>query len=255
MISESLLQLFVRTLGSHKYVKRGAITRFERDDVNVPADVARVLDQVGGWRYGDFRFAEPSQLEPDRARWNTLVDEFEAGRSTSSDHAFWHRAWIPLATSSIEAFAYDPIGCFGGAPHQVVSFDVQGGDTWRIFPSMPAWLSALTEGFEAEGKDALTIAYAWARANKYCVDVSLPASLEEQRSPQRFEAGIGAWTVLRHPDGRSWAVRERRDGFELRIGEGEDAVVRRRTAANPNAEVRRLIREQRAEGFVPPPAP
>ena len=254
MISESLLQLFVRTIGSHKYVKRGAITRFERDDANVHADVARVLDQVGGWRYGDFKFTQPAQLETDRAAWNKLVDDFEAGRSIMWNHAFWNRAWLPLATSSVEVHAYDPIGCFGGTPHQIVSFDIKGGDSWHMFPSISAWISALTEGFEVEGKDALSIAYAWARSNKTCVDVKLPMTLEEQRSPQRFEAGIGAWTVLRHPDGRAWAVRERRDGFDLRIGEGEDAVVRKRSAPNPTSEVRRLIREQKAEGFVPPPA-
>ena len=251
MITDGVLQLFVRTLGSHKHVKRGAITRFERDDASVPADVARVLDQVGGWRYGDLRFTEPASLESDRAAWGKLVDDFEAGRSRTWQHAFWHRAWIPLAVSSAEVHAYDPIGCFGGAPHQVVSFELTGGDAWHVYPSLAAWMGALTDGFEAEGKDALRAAYAWARTTKNVVDVTLPPTLEEQRSPQRFEAGIGAWRVLRHPDGRSWAVRERRDGYELRIGEGEDAVTRRRTVPSPTMEVRRLIREQKAEGFVP----
>ena len=116
--------------------------------------------------------------------------------------------------------------------------------------SVTAWLTALTEGFETEGKDALEKAYAWARANNKCVDVKLPPGVDEQRSKQRFEAGIGDWIELRHPDGRSWAVRERRTGFELRIGEGEDAVIRKRNSANPSAEVRRLLREQAAEGFV-----
>lgn len=255
MITDGVLQLFVRTLGSHKHVKRGAITRFDRDDASVPADVARVLDQIGGWRYGDLTFTEPAKLESERAMWNNLVDDFEAGPSNTWNHAFWNRAWLPLATSSVELYAFDPIGCFGGAPGQVVSFDFKGGDSWHVFPSMTTWLSALTDGFEGEGKDALNAAYAWARATKNCVDVKIPPTLEEQRSPQRFEAGIGAWRVLRHPDGRSWAIRERRDGFELRIGEGEDAVTRRRTAANPTAEVRRLIREQKAEGFVPPVEP
>ncbi len=250
MISESLLQLFVRTLGSHKYVKRGAITRFEQADTTVHPDVARVLDQVGGWRYGDFKFTQPAQLEADRAHWNRLVDALEEERSVMWNHAFWNRAWLPLAVSSAEVHAYDPIGCFGGTPHQIVTFDIKGGDAWHVFPTISAWLSALIEGFEVEGKDALTIAATWARANKTCIDVKLPLTLEEQRSPLRFEAGIGAWTVLRHPDGRSWAVRERRDGFDLRIGEGEDAVIRRRSAPNPSAEVRRLLREQKAEGFV-----
>jgi hypothetical protein len=48
--------------------------------------------------------------------------------------------------------------------------------------------------------------------------------------------------------GRSWAIRERRDGYELRIGNGDDAVIRKRTCPSPNREIRRLIREQKAEG-------
>ncbi len=238
----------VRTLGSHKRVKRGAITRHDGDAL--PLDVGRVLGQVGAWRYGDFRFMQPSQLDHERTVLTNLATEFEEGRSSTSSHALWNSAWYPLAISSIEVHAFDPVGCFGGSPEQVVSFDFSSGDSWCVFPTITAWLTALTEGFETEGKDALEKAYAWARTNKGCVDVKLPQSGEDQRSKQRFEAGIGSWIELRHPDGRSWAVRERRTGFELRIGDGEDAVIRKRTAANSSAEVRRLLREQAAEGFV-----
>ena len=66
--------------------------------------------------------------------------------------------------------------------------------------------------------------------------------------PATYSGRIGDIAV--HPDGRTWAVRERRTGFELRIGEGEDAVIRKRTSATPNAEVRRMLREQAAEGFL-----
>ncbi|CAN5481287.1 hypothetical protein BH11MYX1_BH11MYX1_56750 [soil metagenome] len=251
MITDSLLQLFVRTLGSHTHVKRGAITRLDWENAGIPADVGRVLGHVGGWRYGDFKFTAPSQLDADRTMWNNLVGEFEAGRSKMWNHSFWNPAWYPLATSSAEVHAFDPIGCFGGARDQIVVFDVKGGDTWRVYPAISAWLSALIEGFEAEGKEALQKANEWARANKSYVEVKLPHAIEDQRSKQRFEAGIGEWVELRHPDGRSWAVRGRRDGYELRIGEGEDAVIRKRTAPNPATEVRRMLREQKAEGFLP----
>ncbi|MBL0215810.1 MAG: hypothetical protein IPQ07_18260 [Myxococcales bacterium] len=250
MITDSLLQLFVRTLGSHKHVKRGAITRHDGENGALPTDVGRVLGHVGAWRYGDLRFIQPSQLDRERTTLTNLATEFEEGRSATSSHALWNSAWYPLAVSSIEVHAFDPIGCFGGSPEQVVTFDFSSGNAWCVFPTITAWLTALTEGFETEGKDALEKAYAWARENKTCVDVKLPQTVEEQRSKARFEAGIGNWVELRHPDGRSWAVRERRTGFELRIGEGEDAVIRKRTAANPSAEVRRLLREQAAEGFV-----
>jgi hypothetical protein len=251
VITDSLLQLFVRTLGSHKHVKRGAITRYDWEGGGVPADIGRVLTAVGGWKYGDFKFTEPGQLESERQTWSNLVAEFEAGRSETWNHAFWNAAWYPLATSSFEVHAFDPIGCFGGPREQIVVFDFKGGDSWRVFPAISAWINALTEGFESEGKDALHKAHDWARANKACVEVKLPMTVDEQRSTQRFDAGIGPWAVLRHPDGRSWAVRERRDGYEIRIGEGEDAVVRKRTAPNPSAEIRRLLREQKAEGFLP----
>lgn len=250
VITDSLLQLFVRTLGSHKYVKRGAITRHDGESGTLPVDVARVLGHVGAWRYGDLRFTEPSQLDRERSTLTNLATEFEAGRSSTKSHALWNSAWYPLALSSIEVHAFDPVGCFGGSPEQVVSFDFSSGDSWCVFPTITAWLNALTEGFDSEGKDALDKAYAWARANKGCVDVKLPQGLDEQRSKQRFDAGTGSWIELRHPDGRSWAVRERRTGFELRIGEGEDAVIRKRTSAKPAAEVRRLLRDQAAEGFV-----
>ena len=250
MITDSLLQLLVRTLGSHKHVKRGAITRHDGENGGLPLDVGRVLGHVGGWRYVDFRFIEPSQLDRERAGLTNLATEFEAGRSSAGSHALWNSAWFPLAISTIEVHAFDPVGCFGGSPEQVVSFDFQSGDTWCVFPTISSWLTALTEGFETEGKDALEKAYAWARENKACIDVKLPQGVDEQRAKQRFEAGIGAWIELRHPDGRSWAVRERRNGYELRIGEGEDAVIRKRTAANPSAEVRRMLREQQSEGFA-----
>ncbi len=250
MITDSLLQLFVRTLGSHKHVKRGAITRHDGENGGLPLDVGRVLGHVGGWRYGDLRFIEPSQLDRERATLTELTTAFEAGRSSTWSHALWNSAWYPLAISSIEVHAFDPVGCFGGSPEQVVSFDFSSGDAWCVFPAISSWLTALTEGFETDGKDAIEKAYAWAREHKACVDVKLPQGVDERRSQERFAAGIGDWIELRHPDGRSWAVRERRNGFELRIGEGEDAVIRKRTAAKPSAEVRRLVREQQAEGFV-----
>lgn len=250
MITDSQLQLFVRTLTSHKHVKRGAITRSDPAG-DVPDDVRRVLDQVGGWRYGDLRFTETSDLQKEREHWSQLVDDFETGRSEIWNHALWHRSWYPLATSAHEVYAYDPTGCFGGGPQQVVSFDFKGGEEWLVFPNISAFLGAMIDGFESDPKvDALHAAKQAARTRHGAVDVKLPASIEAQRSPERFEAGIGAWIVLRHTDGRVWAIRERRDGYEVRIGEGEDASTRKRKVEKPRDEVRRLVREQKAEGFV-----
>jgi hypothetical protein len=250
VITDSQLQLFVRTLTSHKHVKRGAVTRADAA-LDIPEDVRRVLEQVGGWRYGDLRFTETSEVLTQREQWNDLVDAFEAGRSDTWNHAFWHRTWYPLATSSHEVYAYDPTGCFGGAPQQVVSFDFKGGETWLVFPTISAFLRAFTDGFEADPKvDAIHAANEAARTRHDAVVVQLPESIEDRRSPQRFEAGVGVWLVLRHPDGRSWAIRERRDGYEVRIGEGEDAIIRKRKAVKPSADVRKLVREQKAEGFL-----
>jgi cell wall assembly regulator SMI1 len=250
VITDSQLQLFVRALTSHKHVKRGAITRADVA-LDIPEDVRRVLDQVGGWRYGDLRFTETLELLTQRDQWNGLVDAFEAGRSDTWSHAFWHRTWFPLATSSHEVYAYDPTGCFGGTPQQVVSFDFKGGETWLVFPTIGAFLAAFADGFEADPKvDAIHAAKEAARTRHAAVVIPLPGSIEDRRSPQRFEAGVGAWLVLRHPDGRVWAIRERRDGYEVRIGEGEDAIIRKRKAVKPSADVRKLVREQKAEGFL-----
>ena len=250
MITVSQLQLFVRTLTMHKHVKRGAITLSD-PTVDIPDDVRRVLDQVGGWRYGDLRFTETSALLPEREMWNQLVDDFEAGRSETWNHAFWHRTWYPLATTSHDVYAFDPTGCFGGTPQQVVRFDFKGGDTWLVFPTTGAFLAALSDGFESDPKvDAMTAAREAARTRHGAVELKLPDGIDARRSPQRFEAGIHAWLVLRHPDGRCWAVRERRDGYEVRIGEGDDAITRKRRSEHPSSEVRKLVREQKAEGFV-----
>ncbi|HEY4177894.1 MAG TPA: hypothetical protein VGM90_13700 [Kofleriaceae bacterium] len=250
MITDSQLQLFVRTLTAHKHIKRGAITRFE-GTVELPEDVRRLLEQVGGWRYGDARFTAMAEIQHDRDVWDRLVGAFESGATSSWEHSFWNRAWYPLVSNAHRVYAFDPVGCFGGAPNQVVEFDFKGGDNWFVFPSMTMFLSALIEGFETEGKDAFSHANAWAKNQKGCVSVKLPPTIEEQRSPNRFNAGIGTWTVLRHPDGRVWSVRERRDGYELRIGEGEDAVIRKRNSAQPSSDVRKLIKEQKTEGFAP----
>src|SRR5665647_1396017 len=90
VITDSLLQLFVRTLGSHKHVKRGAITRHDGESGALPPDVGRVLGHVGAWRYGDLRFMQPSQLDSERARLTNLATEFEAGRSSTWSHALWN---------------------------------------------------------------------------------------------------------------------------------------------------------------------
>ncbi|HEY4058928.1 MAG TPA: hypothetical protein VGM39_20075 [Kofleriaceae bacterium] len=253
MITDSQLQLFVRTLTAHKHIKRGAITRYEGSD-ELPEDVRRLLEQVGGWRYGDSKFTELAQLPSERDAWNKNVDDHEAGTATPPQYAFWNRAWYPLLTSPIECYAFDPVGFFGGAPNQVVHFDAVGGEEWLVFPSTTMFLSALIEGFEAEtkgrDKDALVQANMWAKKQKGSVSVKLPQGPEEQRAPERFNAGVGAWTVLRHPDGRVWSARERRDGYEIRIGEGEDAIIRKRSSVSPGSDVRKLIKEQKTEGFA-----
>jgi hypothetical protein len=253
-IAQGTLQLFEQRLSTHKKIDRGVINRFDWSGVDVPSDVARVLTAVGGWSYGDFSFVEPAQLDEVRRFWTALSEALEAGRSESWEHTFWNPAWYVLAQSSVEVHAYDPIGCFGGTPGQVVSFDVKGGDSWYVFTSINAWLGALAEGFEGEekGRDPIKAATEWARSQGAMTRVKLPEGLDELRSPRRFQSGVGNWTELRHADGRAWAIRERRDGYELRIGDGDDAIIRKRRCPNPGAEVRKLIREQKAEGFAAP---
>lgn len=91
------------------------------------------------WSAGDTR---PSQLERERTTLTNLATEFEAGGSSTSSHALWNSAWYPLAISSIEVHAFDPVGCFGGSPEQVVSFDFSSGGTWCVFPTITSWFVA-----------------------------------------------------------------------------------------------------------------
>ena len=62
-----------------------------------------------------------------------------------------------------------------------------------------------------------------------------------------------AWRCYVHLDGRHWAVRLTREGYELRLGVADDPedppVIRPRISKHPEAEVAALIAEQLAEGF------
>ena len=62
-----------------------------------------------------------------------------------------------------------------------------------------------------------------------------------------------AWRCYVHPDGRHWAVRVTREGYELRLGAVDDPsdppLLRPRRCEEPEAEVEALLGEQLAEGF------
>jgi len=249
MITDSLLTRFAHALAARKGTEVTRVAPVASD--GIPGDLVRLLSVVGGWRYGDLRFSEASQLQAEREFWEGLVDDFERGRSEIWGHAFWNRAWYPIATSSVEVFAHDPVGCFGGPPGQVVSFDFKGGDDWFVFASLVEWLTAFTEGLESDAtKDAVYAMYEWARVHGKGARVPLPQERAAQRSEQRFAIGIGPWIRLCHADGRRWSIRERRDGYEVEIGEGDDIVKRKRTCQDPSREVRRLVREQESDGFA-----
>jgi hypothetical protein len=63
-----------------------------------------------------------------------------------------------------------------------------------------------------------------------------------------------AWRCYVHPDGRHWALRVTREGYELRLGAVDDPsdppLIRPRRCEEPEAEVEVLIGEQLAEGFT-----
>ena len=64
--------------------------------------------------------------------------------------------------------------------------------------------------------------------------------------------GLLAWRRYVHPDGRHWAVRVTREGYELRLGVDDPSdppVMRPRRCQEPEAELEVLIGEQLAEGF------
>ena len=70
--------------------------------------------------------------------------------------------------------------------------------------------------------------------------------------PSEVDAVL-AWRRYVHADGRHWAVRVTREGYELRLGAVEDPsdppVIRPRRCEEPEAELKVLIGEQLAEGF------
>lgn len=66
----------------------------------------------------------------------------------------------------------------------------------------------------------------------------------------------GAWRYFTHPDGRTWAIRQAPDGFELGIG-GADPddlpILRARRSCNPERDTEALVADAIADGFVPRP--
>lgn len=249
MIPTALLQEFLQLLKANRLSEHHPPPlRLETNLDEVPSEVVQFLSQLGGWRYGDMHFTALSELEPERARFSSYAAEFEEGRSDRWGHAFFHPDFFPIACSSHELIAYDPTGHFGGVSGQVVTYDFKGDNRWLIFASLTSWLRAFVAALET-GKNSEYEIYNWARKNQELTVMSLPEALAEQRSRSRFDAGLGPWIRLRHLDGSVWSIRERRDGYELELGEGEDAVRRRRTCARPSDEMERLIKEQRAEGF------
>lgn len=208
-------------------------------------EVERLLGLVGGWALGDFRFLLPGELAPHRQQWAERAEAFEAGRSTELAHAHWSPAWTPLAATAREQWAWDPAGCFGGSPGQVVCFDVRG-EGWDVYASLAAWVRAFSVGLRDE--DVLGGTRDWAEKNGVLVRVALPSG-EARRSAARFEAGATAWIELVHPDGTRWAIREERAGYTVRVGDPADPLIRHRECERPREEVARLVAEQHAAGF------
>lgn len=250
MVSDAKLALLVGALHASKHAQRAAShAGAPPSDPGIPAEVLRFVTALAGWSYGDLRFTSAETLEQDRAFLSGLAAEFEAGGERWS-HAFWHRAWYPLALSGTEVLAYDPIGCFGGPTGQVVVYDFKGGESWCIFPTLGAWIDAFTTGLES-GEAAEWFALDWGARHAGMTREPLPTDPLARRSPARFDAGLGAWIRMRHPDGRRWAIRARRDGYDLEVGEPDEMVARRRVCASPGEQVRRLVEEQAREGFEP----
>lgn len=215
--------------------------------VTASSDLERLLGTVGGWSLGDFRFVSLEDVERQREQWAALVRAWEEGTSEEFAHAHWHRDWSPVASTAHVQWAFDPRGCFGGAPGQLVSFDFKGGEGWDVYPSLAEWIRALSVGLRDEF-DALGATREWAEKNGLLTRVPLPQ--EARRSTERFDAGAERWLELVHPDGTRWAVRVERAGYALRLGDPADPLVRRRECAHPKDEVARLIAEQRAAGFT-----
>lgn len=80
------------------------------------------------------------------------------------------------------------------------------------------------------------------------------AALENDSSARPLPPPVpeAPWRELRHEDGREWAIRVTRGGYEIRLRPSaeEEPIVRKRSSDDPPAEVSRLVQEQLAEGYV-----
>lgn len=65
------------------------------------------------------------------------------------------------------------------------------------------------------------------------------------------EQGLLPWQVFHHPDGRIWAIRAAKNGYQLRLGDPkDDPVIKERPSRTTDVEILRLVGEQLADGFV-----
>lgn len=57
--------------------------------------------------------------------------------------------------------------------------------------------------------------------------------------------------MFHHPDGRIWAIRAAKGGYQLRLGDPkDDPVIKERPSRTTDVEILRLVGEQLADGFV-----
>lgn len=252
MLSDTLLQQLSQALHTARFKREPCAPAVAQ---GLPPDLLALYRALGGWHLFDLYFSDIGGAEGTERLLTELVDDLEAGRSNNWNHSFWHRSWRFLGGTSFENVAYDPVGCFGGAPGQIIRYDFKGGEHWHVFFSTESWVRALCVGLDEDpGGNPLYRAFEWACSQGEAGAIQLPDGLDAQRSPARFDLGAHPWVVLRHDDGRRLAIHQDRLGFDLHIGEGDEQVRRRQRCKRPGDEVARFVAECQAEGFVIDPS-
>jgi hypothetical protein len=140
-----------------------------------------------------------------------------------------------------------------GDPPMVVSPDDTMNACWvYVFDVEGRRLDVFATHAEASGEWIGSIAFSAGGAPKP-LRFNVIEPPPRQREPEPWIPA--RWQAFRHADGRAWAIRETQNGYELRLGEGEEVTFRQRVSQRSVSDVAELIYDIEREGFVrEPPA-
>ncbi len=171
MLSDDRLLAFMKALSARS---NDAPRPRGEAPADLPADVRSLLGALAGRAFGDVGFA-------------TFTELAEAIASPPAT-PLWNAAWMLVASTETDLYAYDPLGCFRGRKGQVICLARADATECNVYPSLDFWLGALEHG-AAEHPEAYPSngARYWAEARGRLECVALPGGAEPGSGAQLFD--------------------------------------------------------------------